>query len=138
MDICYECLKPMVKKHGDITLTRKGYGSYEVIGVIHYACEYCGSKVILPDETERVEIEGVRLHMLTALKAKGPLTPLTLKEEIKSSTGILELAAKNLLKEKLIYIDYTDANLPIISLLESDKHIPFFKIFWNRLLSIFK
>ncbi len=138
MDICYECLKPMTKKHGDITLTRQGYGTFKVIGVLHYGCNNCGAKIIFPEETERVEVEGVKLHMLVTLKTKGPMTALALKEEIRSSTHILELAAKQLFKEKLINIDYSnDVKLPIISLHEGEekKYTSFFKRFWVRISS---
>jgi len=138
MDICHSCLKPMTKKHGDITLTRQGYGTFKVIGVLHYGCNSCGSKIILPEETERVEIEGVKLHMLAALKAKGPMEALSLKEEIRSNAYILELAAKKLFKEKLINIDYSNVKLPIISLHEEKEHTSFFKRCWIRILAWMK
>lgn len=135
MDICYECLKPMTKKHGDITLTRQGYGTFKVIGVLHYGCNNCGAKVIFPEETERVEIEGVKLHMLATLKTKGPMTALALKGEIRSSTHILELAAKKLFKEKMINVDYTDVKMPVISLCKiKEKKLSL----WNKFKAFIK
>lgn len=138
MDICYECLKPMVKKCGNITLTRKGYGSYTVVNVLHFACDFCGARIILPEETERIEIEGVSLHMLATLKKKGAMSALALKEEIRSSTHILELAAKKLFKEKLINVDYTNVKMPIISLINGTEPTSFFKKIWNKLVKLNK
>lgn len=133
MDICYECLKPMVKKHGNITLERLGCGSYTVIGVLHYACDCCGARVILPEEAERVEIEGVKTHILKALKSNNKLSILDLRGITKSNVYILECAIKKLAKEKVVNVDYTNVKLPIISLIKPNSFS--FKALWNKLLN---
>lgn len=120
MDICYECQEPTVKKQGPVTLTKTGYGSYEVPGVIHFACDKCGVKIIPPEETERVEVEGVKLHILKVLSCEGVMNALTLKEKVRSTVDNLELAAMQLIKAKKINIDYTDPNEPVLSIGEGE------------------
>lgn len=126
--ICYGCLKPMIKKHGDITLTKAGYGSYEVKGVLHLMCEECGGRIIPEDEARRVEKEGIKLHIMEVLSNKGSMPALTLKEAVRSDVELLEESAKELVSSKDIKVDYKDPNNPIIQILnKKDK-----KTFWQR------
>lgn len=135
MDICYECQELMVQKQGDITLTKTGYGPYEVEGVIHLACDSCGAKVVLPNETKRIESIGLRLHILKALADQGPMSALDLKEEVRSPVELLEEVALILEKEKLIKVDYTNKEVPVISLTQQDLPEP---TWWDKILNLFK
>lgn len=130
MDICYDCLKPTVKKQGEITFTKPGYGSYKVRGVIYYACDDCGVKIIPPEEAERIEIEGIKLHMLKVLKnCSQPIKALDLKEEVRSSVESMEKSAIALIKEKKITVDYTNPEEPTLSIIrEEEKKLTFWEI----------
>ena len=133
MDICYECQEPMVKKQGEITFTKPGYGQYKVKGVIHLACDTCGAKIILPNETKRIEEEGIRLHMLKVLTEKNKMTALELKEFVGGQVDILEKVALKLKKEGLIKITYTNKDVPIVSIAKTPKKCSMLSKFLNIL-----
>lgn len=133
MDVCYDCLKPTVKKQGPITLNKLGYGSYEVLGVIYYACDVCGSKIIPPDEAKRIEEEGVELHMLKVLKnCSQPIPALDLKEELCSEATTMETVALRLVKQNKIIVDYSNPSIPTLIAVKKEEK----KTFWDLLKSL--
>ena len=137
MDTCYECQQLMTLKQGTITVVKPGYGPYDIKAVLHLGCDNCGTKIVLPNETIRIEMEGIRLHMLKILKEKGPLEALNLKEELRSSTKLLEKVTYQLVKEKLITLDYTNNNAPVLAIYEDLSTRNFWQKFKNYMKLVF-
>lgn len=135
MENCLECKRPMVKKCRDLTLTKSGYGTYKVASVIHFACDKCDTKVLLPEEAARAEFKGLKLHILKVLEEKGALPALTLKEEVRSPIELIEKVVLILEKTKLITIDYTNEDDPIIDLVS--KSIKSEPSIWKRFKNLF-
>lgn len=102
--ICYECLKPMIKKHGIISINRKDFGEYEVPGVLHFSCEQCGSKIIPPQESARIIQDGLKLHILKVLNKDGADSVLNLSRKLSCELDELNTVLSQLKKEKLITI----------------------------------
>jgi len=132
--ICYECLKPMVKKHGVISMNRKDFGNYEVAGVLHFSCEHCNSKIIPPLESIRIIRDGLRLHTLKVLNQDGSDSVLNLSRKLHCELAELDLILIQLKKEKLIIVS-DEGRFPTITLklTNSDKKTGFL----NRLITKF-
>lgn len=69
--ICFDCLQVMVKKHANLEFKHPVVGNYITPGVIHYACDGCGNRIIPPHEAKRMEEQGVILHLIRYLKNNG-------------------------------------------------------------------
>jgi hypothetical protein len=115
MSFCNECLQPMTKKHCDITLKRAGIGEYTTIGVLHFGCDICGAKVIPPMEAKRIEVEGIKIHLLKILREQGPLSVLILRETLQCDTLLLKEAIDVLYKQNKVSIEGSD-EFPIIEI----------------------
>jgi len=117
MILCNSCKKPMTKKHTKLIFNREGLGEYEVPGVLHFACEDCGDKLIFPDESERITKVGIKKHVITLLSStKNDVNILDLKSKIVCDVDLLEKAIKELEKEKIIILD-NEQPIPVIILL---------------------
>jgi len=115
MSFCNECLQPMVKKHCDITLKRAGIGEYTTIGVLHFGCDICGAKVIPPKEARRIEMEGIKFHLLKVIKERGPLSIIVLKEIIQCEPLLLKEVINTLYEQNRIHLEGSN-ELPIVSI----------------------
>jgi hypothetical protein len=105
----------MVKKHGVISINRKDFGTYEVPGVLHFACEKCGDRIIPPGESNRIMLDGLKLHTLKVLNKEGATSILNLSSIIGCEPNELDLVLTQLKKEKLILLS-DKGRFPTVSL----------------------
>ena len=116
---CYECGKPVVKKHGDIEVYREEIGNFTVSGVIYMACDTCGSKIVFPEYADKINIKALKLHITKIMERDKKLSIFELIKKVNDNDlvndAIDELIKESTIKEvtdsrKIRFLVYIDKN----------------------------
>lgn len=130
---CYECGKVMVKKHGDIEINRPEIDKFIAKNILYMACDNCGSKIILPNYSKRINKEALKIQVTKIMKSKKRLSIFELVKEANNNDLINEVI-KDLVKESIIKETKDRNNIRILIYIEETNEISWVKRLFNKYL----
>lgn len=77
--MCAKCNRSLIKKHAGLKFNNPIIGKFTIQNVEYYLCEKCNNILIVPEESNRVELEEIKLCIKHILKTSGPQPLISLK-----------------------------------------------------------